>query len=37
MLVGAIPIGFGIFNLVEVIIDHQTLGIHHLNETVPPD
>ena len=26
--------GFGIFNLVEGIIDHQILGIHHVNETV---
>ena len=37
MLVGAILIGFGIFNLVEGIIDHHLLGIHHVNETVPPD
>ena len=29
-------IGFGLFNLVEGIIDHQILGIHHVNETVPP-
>jgi len=27
--------GFGIFNLVEGIIDHHLLGIHHVNETVP--
>jgi uncharacterized membrane protein len=27
--------GFGIFNLVEGIIDHQILGLHHVNETVP--
>jgi len=26
--------GFGIFNLVEGIIDHHILGIHHVNETV---
>ena len=37
MLVGAMLIGFGIFNLVEGIIDHHLLGIHHVNETVPPD
>ena len=30
-------LGFGIFNLVEGVIDHQILGIHHVNETVPPD
>jgi len=28
-------IGFGLFNLVEGIVDHQLLGIHHANETVP--
>ena len=28
--------GFGLFNLVEGIIDHlYLLGIHHVNETVP--
>lgn len=37
MLVGAMLMGFGIFNLVEGIIDHQVLGIHHVNEMVPPD
>jgi uncharacterized membrane protein len=36
MLVGTILMGFGIFNLVEGIIDHEILGIHHVNETVPP-
>lgn len=36
MLVGAMLMGFGIFNLVEGIIDHQVFGIHHVNETVPP-
>ena len=37
MLVGTIVMGFGIFNLVEGIIDHEILGIHHVNETVLPD
>jgi uncharacterized membrane protein len=37
MLFGAMLMGFGIFNLVEGIIDHHLLGIHHVNETVPPD
>lgn len=37
MLVGAMLMGFGIFNLVEGIIDHQLLGLHHVNETVPPE
>ncbi len=29
--------GFCIFNLVEGVIDHYLLNIHHVNETVPPD
>ena len=29
--------GFGIFNLVEGLVDHHLLGIHHVNETVAPD
>jgi uncharacterized membrane protein len=37
MLVGAMLMGFGIFNLVEGIVDHQLLGIHHVNETVLPE
>ena len=32
---GQLLIGFGIFNLVEGIVDHHLLGIHHVNETVP--
>lgn len=37
MLAGTILMGFGIFNLVEGIIDHHLLGIHHVNELVPPE
>ena len=37
MPVGSMLMGFGIFNLVEGIIDHHILGIHHVNEMVPPD
>jgi len=37
MLVGSMLMGFGAFNLVEGMIDHHLLGIHHVNETVPPD
>lgn len=37
MLPGTVLMGFGIFNLVEGIIDHQILGIHHVNEMVPPE
>jgi uncharacterized membrane protein len=37
LLWGTMLIGFGLFNLVEGIIDHHLLGIHHVNETVPQD
>ncbi|WP_426239191.1 DUF2243 domain-containing protein [Pararhizobium sp. DWP1-1-3] len=33
-LVATMLIGFGMFNLVEGIVDHQVLGLHHVNETV---
>jgi uncharacterized membrane protein len=36
LLPGAVLIGFGTFILVEGVIDHHILGIHHVNETVPP-
>ena len=35
LLIGAMLIGFGMFNLVEGIVDHQVLGLHHVNETSP--
>jgi uncharacterized membrane protein len=28
-------IGFGLFNLVEGVVNHHLLGLHHVNETVP--
>lgn len=34
LLVGTMLMGFGIFNLVEGMVDHQILGLHHVNETV---
>jgi uncharacterized membrane protein len=34
MFVGAILMGAGLFNLVEGIIDHHILGIHHLKPGV---
>ena len=37
MLAGTILMGFGIFNLVEGIVNHHLLEIHHVNETVPVD
>ena len=35
LLAGTLLMGFGLFNLVEGVVDHQILGIHHVNETVP--
>lgn len=35
VLAATVLIGFGLFNLVEGVINHQILGIHHVNETVP--
>jgi uncharacterized membrane protein len=35
LLAGTLLIGFGLFNVVEGIVDHHLLGIHHVNETVP--
>jgi uncharacterized membrane protein len=35
LLVGALLMGFGLFNLVEGTVSHQILGIHHVNETAP--
>ena len=35
LLAGTFLIGFGAFNLVEGVVDHHILGLHHVNETVP--
>lgn len=37
LLTGTLLMGFGLFNLVEGIVDHHILGIHHVNETAPPE
>lgn len=37
LLIGTVLIGFGAFNLVEGTINHQLLGLHHVNETAPPE
>jgi uncharacterized membrane protein len=29
--------GWGAFNVVEGLVDHQLLGLHHVNETAPPE
>lgn len=36
-LVGSGLMGFGLFNLVEGLANHQILGLHHVNETVPAE
>jgi uncharacterized membrane protein len=33
-LVGSLSLGWGLFNLVEGIVDHHLLGIHHVREDV---
>lgn len=35
LLLGTILMGFGLFNVVEGIVNHHLLGLHHVNETVP--
>ena len=35
LLAGTLLMGFGLFNLVEGLVDHQILGLHHVNETAP--
>jgi uncharacterized membrane protein len=35
LMCGCVLIGWGMFNLVEGLIDHHLLGIHHVNELVP--
>jgi len=35
LLAATMLIGFGAFNLVEGIVAHFLLGLHHVNETVP--
>jgi uncharacterized membrane protein len=37
LLVGTMLIGFGAFNVVEGLVDHQLLGVHHVNELVALD
>lgn len=37
LLIGLLLMGWGTFNLIEGTINHQILGIHHVNETVSRD
>ena len=34
-LIGFALLGWGLFNVVEGVVDHLLIGIHHVNETVP--
>jgi len=34
-LIGLALLGWGLFNVVEGVVDHLLLGIHHVNETAP--
>lgn len=34
LMIGSLLIGFGAFNLVEGLVNHHLLGLHHVNETV---
>ncbi len=35
MLAGSLLVGWGLFNLIEGLVSHQILGIHHVNERAP--
>jgi uncharacterized membrane protein len=35
LLLGTMLMGFGLFNVVEGLINHHILQLHHVNETVP--
>jgi uncharacterized membrane protein len=35
-LIGGTLMGFGLFNVVEGVVNHEILGLHHVNETAPP-
>ena len=37
LLAGSLLVGWGLFNTVEGVIDHQILGVHHVNEAMPRD
>jgi uncharacterized membrane protein len=36
LLIGTMLMGFGAFNVVEGLVDHHLLAIHHVNELVDP-
>lgn len=34
LLIGGLLAGWGLFNVLEGVVDHEILGVHHVNETV---
>jgi uncharacterized membrane protein len=37
LLVGTLLAGWGLFNLADGLVNHHLLGLHHVNETAPPE
>jgi uncharacterized membrane protein len=35
LLAGTLLLGWGLFNVVEGLVDHEFLGVHHVNELTP--
>lgn len=35
LLAGTLLLGWGLFNVVEGLVDHEFLGVHHVNELKP--
>lgn len=35
LVVGAMLMGWGAFNLIEGVVDHHLLAVHHVKETIP--
>lgn len=35
LLLGGLLLGWGLFNLLEGLVNHHLLGLHHVNETAP--
>jgi uncharacterized membrane protein len=35
LLAGTLLMGFGLFNMVEGLVNHHLLGLLHVNETLP--
>ena len=36
-LIATLLVGFGAFNVIEGVVDHFLLGVHHVNELAPPE